>query len=268
MSKNVQPIAKQRLTSFWVIVGLLAILLVSQMSHDINRPFYGLHSWAEASTAWVSRAHVKYGLAYTKGVTTWAVGDPPPKNPSRYWDHPQLSNLILSFFMRVTGVSEQTVRIYRISLALSALLIFLILLRQLTDDKTTLLSGLFFVLFPLVQYFGTEGWLMPPALLAYWFYLKLIGVISGNPEKRLLYYLALAAALFFGLLFGWSAFFFAMAVGIHYVCHCIHRRSWPDKILLAILVFAPFLGLAVDFTIMAAGYNWDIQKIVDLYKWR
>ena len=59
-----------------------------------------------------------------------------------------------------------------------------------------------------------------------------------------------------------------MAVGIHYVCHCIHHRSWPDKTLLAILVFAPFLSLAVDFTIMVAGYNWDFQKIIDLYKWR
>ncbi|MGA1979767.1 MAG: hypothetical protein ABSG99_04270 [Sedimentisphaerales bacterium] len=268
MSKNIQPIAKQKPTNFWAIFGLLAILLVCEMARDINRPFYGLHSWGEASTAWVSRAHVKYGLAYTKGVTTWAVGNPPPKNPSRYWDHPQLSNLILSVLMRGLGVSEQTVRIYIISFALLSLLVFLILVRQLTDDKTTLLSGLFFVLFPLVQYFGTDGSLIPLALAAYWFYLKLIGVISSNPEKRSLHYFGLAITTFLGLQFGWSAFFFAMAVGVHYVCHCIHRRSRPDKILLAILIFAPFISLAVDLTVMAAGYGWDIQKIVDLYKWR
>ena len=268
MSKNIQPIVKQRLISFWVIVGLLAILLVSQMSHDINRPFYGLHSWAEASTAWVSRAHVKYGLAYTKGVTTWAVGNPPPENPSRYWDHPQLSNLTLSVLMRVLGTGEQTLRIFRIGLALLTLLMFLILIRQLTDDKITLLSGLFFILSPLFQYFGADGWLMPLVLSSFWFYLKLIGVISGNPEKRSWYYLGLTAATFLGVQFGWSAFFYAMAIGIHYVCHCIHRRSWPDKLLLAILVFAPFISLAADFTVMAVGYDWDFGKIVDLYKWR
>jgi hypothetical protein len=268
MSKTIQPIVKQKLTGFWVIVGLLAILLVSQMSHDINRPFYGLHSWAEASTTWVSRAHVKYGLSYTKGVTTWAVGDPPPKNPSRYWDHPQLSCLTLSFLMRIIGTDESAVRIYKAMLAVVALVLFLKLMRKLTDDITAILCGLFMTMFPLVQYFGTEGWLMPLALSSYWFYLKLIGVISSNAEKRPLHYFGLAATTFLGLLFGWSTFFFAMAIGIHYVCHCIHRRSRPDKILLAVLVFAPFLGLAVNFTVMAAGYGWDIQKIVDLYKWR
>jgi hypothetical protein len=268
MSKSIQPIVKERLTGFWAVVGLLLILMVCLMARDIDRPFYGLHSWAEASTAWVSRAHVKYGLSYTKGVSTWAVGDPPPANPSRYWDHPPTSNLIVSVFMRMLGVSEQTVRIYRISLALLSLLIFLTLIRQLTDDKITLLSGLLFVLSPVVQYFGTEGWTMPLAFSSFWFYLKLIGATSGNYEKRPLYYSGLAITTFLGLFFGWSAFFFAMAVGVHYVCHCIHRRSWPDKLLLAILVFAPFLSLAVDFTIMAAGYGWDLQKIVDLYKWR
>jgi hypothetical protein len=254
--------------SFWLCGGLLLILLVSTMTRDITRPFYGLHSWAEASTACVARAHVKYGFAYTKGVSTWAVSTPPPANPTRYWDHPQLSNIILSFLMRLIGTGESTVRVYKIILAAATLIWFLVLMRKLTDDITAILCGLFMAMFPLVQYFGTEGWLMLLALSSYWFYLKLIGAISGNPEKRSLYYLGLAATTFLGLLFGWSAFFFAMAVGIHYVCHCIYRRSRPDKILLAILILAPFLGLVVDFTVMAVGYDWNIQKIVDLYKWR
>ena len=268
MSKNIQPIAKQRLIGFWAIAGLLTILLVSQMAHDINRPFYGLHSWAEASTTWVARAHVRYGLAYTKGVTTWAVGDPPPKNPSRYWDHPQLGSLLLSCLMRIIGTGESSIRIFKIMFVIATFVLFLMLMRKLTDDVTVILCGLFITIFPIVQYFGTEGSLLPLALSTYWFYLKLIGAISSDAKKRPLHYFGLAITTLLGILFGWSAFFFAMAVGVHYVCHCIHRRSWPDKLLLAILVFAPFLGLAVNFTVMAAGYGWDFQKIVDLYKWR
>jgi len=47
----------------------------------INRPYYGLHSWANANRAWAARNHVKYGLGYTKGYHTLAVGDPPPVHP-------------------------------------------------------------------------------------------------------------------------------------------------------------------------------------------
>jgi hypothetical protein len=170
--------------------------------------------------------------------------------------------------MRIIGTGESAVRIYKAMLAVVALVLFLKLMRKLTDDITAILCGLFVTIFPLVQYFGMEGWLMPLALSSYWFYLKLIGVISSDAKRRPLHYFGLAITTLLGILFGWSAFFFAMAVGVHYVCHCIHRRKRPDKILLAILIFAPFISLAIDFTVMAAGYGWDIQKIVDLYKWR
>ncbi len=56
----------------------------------INRPYYGLHSWANANRAWAARNHVKYGLGYTKGYHTLAVGDPPPK---RYIPEPEILNL-------------------------------------------------------------------------------------------------------------------------------------------------------------------------------
>ena len=66
-----------RPSDFWFYAGLLAILLVSIMAHDIGRPFYGLHSWDEASAAWRARAFLNYDLKYTKGFAVWAVGDPP-----------------------------------------------------------------------------------------------------------------------------------------------------------------------------------------------
>ena len=79
----------ERLGSYWLMGGLLVVLLASILARDIHRPFYGLHSWGQASGAWAARAHLKYGLGYTKGMSTWAVGEPPRENPNRYLDHPQ-----------------------------------------------------------------------------------------------------------------------------------------------------------------------------------
>ncbi|MEN6387144.1 MAG: glycosyltransferase family 39 protein [Phycisphaerales bacterium] len=254
--------------SFWLAGSLLVALMTMSLTRDLNRPFIGLHSWAEASSAWVARAHVNYGFGYTKGACTWAVGNPPAQNPERYWDHPQLANIILSLGMQILGTGESTIRISKTLYAVAALLIFLKLVKDLTDERTSLLAGLFFVIFPIVQYFGVEGSLLPLALASVWFYLKLIGIKDNKPEKLKRYYFGLAITTFLGLILGWAAFFFAMAVGIHYVFHCMHRKTWPDKLLLTILITAPFLALVMNFTIMAAGYNWDVQKIVDLYKWR
>jgi len=69
----------------------------------ITRPYYGLHSWHNANRAWAARSHVNYGLGYTKGYRTPAVGDPPPAHPQRYVSHPSLETLITAFGMLLFG---------------------------------------------------------------------------------------------------------------------------------------------------------------------
>ena len=84
------PNQSDKTLNFWFCAGLLAILLASILSRDITRPFCGLHSWADAHGPWAARVHLKYGLTYTKGFSTRAVGYPPVEKPFRYLDHPQL----------------------------------------------------------------------------------------------------------------------------------------------------------------------------------
>ncbi|MBN1806484.1 MAG: hypothetical protein JW837_14645 [Sedimentisphaerales bacterium] len=91
---------------FWkfiIVIILISIFLrvfdfslkpVSYKDLFINRPFCGLHSWAGANRAWAARSHVKYGLGYTRGYHTLAVGDPPPVHPQRYVSHPAFETLI------------------------------------------------------------------------------------------------------------------------------------------------------------------------------
>jgi len=255
-------------TGFWLCAGLLAILVASIMSRDITRPFYGLHSWAEAHGPWLARAHLTYGFKYTKGFMTHAVGNPPSKNPSRYLDHPQLSCLLDTAAMAVLGIHTWSLRVVNIAATVVALLLFLKILKGLVDEKTALLAGLFFCLFPLIGYFGVNMWLYPFTLWAVWNYLVIIGGLNAGPEPAKSHKIALAFCLFIMLQMAWECFFFAMGIGVHYVCRCIYRRTWPDKSLLAILIIAPLGSLALDFVIMAAGYGWNWQKIIDLYKWR
>ena len=132
--------------SFWLCAGLLAVLLASILSRDIDRPFYGLHSWGEAGGAWKARCYLKYDLEYTKGFSVWAVGDPPRENPNRALDHPQLGRFLPAVEMAIFGVNELGLRIGGIIRAIVGLLIFLKIVRGLLDEKTALLAGLLYAL--------------------------------------------------------------------------------------------------------------------------
>jgi hypothetical protein len=262
------PNQSTKTPNFWFCAGLLAILLASILSRDITRPFYGLHSWAEAHGPWKARVHLVYGLRYTKGFMTNAVGELPAKKPTRYLDHPQLHSLLDAGVMAVLGVHTWSLRAVNIVATIVTLLLFLRILRGLVDDKTALLAGLLFCLFPLIGYFGVNMWLYPFCLWGIWNYLVMIKGLREGPEPTRRHKVFLFLCLFMILQLAWEGFFFALGIGVHYVCRCIYRRTFPDKFLLTILIIAPLSSLALDFVIMAAGYGWDYQKIIELYKWR
>ncbi len=260
--------------NFWLCAGLLVVLLCTIMtqfwspSNNITRPFYGLHSWADAHRAWAARVHLKHGLGYTKGFVTWAVGDPPTENPSRYLDHPPLINLLDAAVMAVLGINTWALRATNVAITVIALLLLLKILHRLMDEKTALLAGLFFCLFPLIGYFGVNMWLYPLSFWAIWCYLTLIKGLKDGPEPSVLHKCGLAAGLFLALQISWEGFFFALAIGVHYVFRCIHRRRFPEMTILTILIVAPLSSLALNFVILAAGRGWDFQRILELYKWR
>lgn len=269
MKKIDSPDHSEKKTCFWFCAGLLAILVASTLSRDITRPFYGLHSWDHAHYAWMARNHVKYGLGYTKGLDTFAVGNPPAKNPQRYLNHPQLNTLLYGTAMAIFGINNWSVRLANLLTTIATLFLFLKILRRLVDDITALLAGLLFCLFPLIGYFGAYGmWLYPLSFLAIWCYLVLIESLKDGPQPKKYHKWVLAISLFLALQLAWEGFFWALAIGVHYIFRCIHRRQLPDKTLLTILVIAPLSSLMFNFAIMAAGHGWDFQRIVELYKWR
>lgn len=253
--------------NFWLITICILLVFTAIIGHVINRPFYGLHSWAQASGAWAARAHVKYGLHYTKGVSTLAVGMPPkPDKPLRYMDHPELNVLVAAGFMKMFGINEWGLRVMDIISALPALLLFILIVRDISNSTIALISGAIYVLFPLTSYFSMGGWPVLFGYLAMWMYLIAAGFTPRKPKK--FHYAILAFAIFMAIQFSWVGFFFAMGIGVHYVLTCLFRRKMPNWPLLIILAGAPALSMLVNFAVMASGYNWDINKIITLFKWR
>jgi len=255
-------------SNFWVFVGLLCVLLILTMARDISRPFIGLHSLGHAHYAWVARSHLKYGLSYTRGFDTFAVGNPPTKNPSHYLDHPQFFTLLNSAAMAVLGINTWSLRAVNILATIVTLLLFLKIISHLLEPAVVLVAGLLFCLFPMTGYFGVNMWLYPVIFWAIWCYLVLIKALKDAPQPKKFHKWSLAISLFLALQLSWEGFFFALAIGVHYVFRCIHRREFPEKTLLAILIIAPLSSLVLDFTVMAAGYGWNFQRIFELYKWR
>ena len=255
--------------NFWLCAALLVIVAAPILSQGITRPFYGLHSWGRAHFAWLARSHVKYGLGYTKGFDTFAVGNPPAKNPDRYLDHPQLSTLLDAAAMAVLGINTWSLRMAHALMTIVAILILLKILRGLMDDATALIAGLLFVLFPLTGYFGTYNtWLYPVAFGCLWCYLVLIGGLARGPEPTRFHKLALAILLFLALQLTWEGFFWAFAIGVHYVSRCVRQRQFPNKTLLAILIIAPLSSIITAFVVIMIGRGWDLQGIIEIAKWR
>ncbi len=259
-----------RYDNFWLIAAVLAVLLGVILARDITRPFTGLHSWAQASGAWAGRSHAKYGLGFTKGVSTFAVGSEPSEPVKRYWDHPQLSGLMSGVAMILFGINEYSTRIMGLAVGIIAFLFFLRILRGICfDDNEALLAGLLFIVLPLTGYFGVGGWIILCIMASLWSYLVIIGAFYDKPQPRLYHKIVLAVSLFLGLQFSWLGFFYAFAIGSHYVIfECLFKKRRPQWGLLSILFFAPVLSMLLTFIIMAAGYGWDVQKIIDLYIWR
>lgn len=262
--------------NYWLVGGLIAVVMVSIMMRDLERPIYGEHSWAMAHSSWLGRVQLNHGLRYTKGFKTWAVGDPPPPNPRRYLDHPQYTTILNAMGMRLFGYRDDAPwpkkdaawRKVNLVLAVITLAIWLALLRGLVDAGTALVGALLYILFPLTGYFGVGFWLAPAAVAAFWFYLVLIGGLRDGPVAKRRHLVGLAVMLFLMGQFSWSGFFYAAGIGLHYVVRCIWRRQRPGLALLAVLIAAPVASLALDFTVMTIGYEGDWRKIVTLYKWR
>ena len=224
----------------------------------ITRPYYGLHDWHFAHQAWDARSHVKYGLGYTKGYRTPAVGDPPAANPQRYVSNPPLDTLIKAFGMMLLGTAEWQIRLFDLILSVPILLMILLLLRKLYNAPTALVSGLLLVVLPIFAYFYFEPLILLMSLWALYRYLALTGRLQDAPQPRKRHYLELAVALLLMIQLGWSGVFPAFVIGAHYVICSLIRRRIQWKVLTVVAV-ASLSSLALNGYVMLTGMMANMQ---------
>ncbi len=253
---------------FWLLGAGVAVVMLVGTSRELTRPFQGLHAWGKADGARFARAHVVYGLGYTRGLMTEAVGNPPPQPPKHYVNHPQLSSLVAAVPMWVFGPHEGVSRGYWVFMSVLALLAILTLLRPLLGGVGALLAGLLWSIFPLTAYFGSGGPCFVSSILATFFYLKLIGEFGEVTGRRTWLWVGLIATNFLCLQFNWTGGFYCLALAVHYAGRCILRRQKPHWFMVAVLLITPVLSASVTFGIMLAGFDWDYQRIIDLFVWR
>ncbi|MFP4054139.1 MAG: hypothetical protein ACLFV7_09780, partial [Phycisphaerae bacterium] len=250
----------------YVIIGIAVLFLASSL-REYNRPFCGLHSWLKAHGPWFARSHVRYGLDYTLGLQTEAMGFPPPEDPHRYMDHPVLSVLEQAVWIWAFGEHEWVSRVSNAAWGVLNLFLFASVLRRLAGPKVALLSVLLWAIFPITVYFGTGRAIFAGFLLCLHWYLPRVG-IGGEARRHWGQLLGLGITAVLMLQIAWQAYFYIFGIGVHYIGHCIHRRKWPDWPLVAVGAGASLLGAVVAFTVMLAGMDWDVQRIIDLYRWR
>jgi hypothetical protein len=250
--------------------GFLVFMFVLLASRDITRPFTGLHSWDQAQDAWCARSFLDYGLRYTKGLTTMAVGNPPPAVPPWYLDHPQLAPLLDAGAMAILGRNEAALRIASLIATAACLPFLFALLRRLYGEETACLAVFLFIVFPLTEYFNysMSCWILPFTLLAYWCYLTLIGDLKDAPPPGRRHLLGLGAALFILPQLIWNGLFYAAAFGSHYLWKCFARRRRPDRPLLLTLVLAPAASAAAAFGILVYARPGGWRGLLNLYLWR
>jgi hypothetical protein len=94
---------------------------------QLTRPFCGLHSSHEAVRAWASRSHLRYGLGYTRGYATLAVGDPPRLVPEYEVNDLPADSWICALGMLVFGTHDWSARLFDLILSAACVLAILAL---------------------------------------------------------------------------------------------------------------------------------------------
>lgn len=224
----------------------------------IARPYCGLRSDAIAGTAWAARSHVKYGLSYTRGYRTLALGGPPAAQPLRDIGHLPAETWITALGMKLFGTHDWSLPSLDAILSIPALSLMMFLLRRLYGSGCALLSGLLVALFPLSGYFGFQPLLVLLVLWALWRYLLLIGRFGDESGGKLRHAVELAVALFLLIQLSWVGVFYALAIGLHYLVVGLVRRRirWG---VLALLALSAMVSTAINLHVMAAGCRHNVQ---------
>lgn len=185
----------------------LFVLVLSILSIQLNKPFFGEHDWNGARNGNIARNYLKYGLLTTKLGQVENSGIANPRDFSYYTHYPPLLSLLISTSYFQFGVTEYSTKIIPL-LATTGTVILIFLIGQLLFSyQIGLVASLLSLSTPMVIYFGKNPSQEP--LVVFFILLSTWGYLHKNFVKWLFPIgLILAEAT------TWTGFFFIPALTI------------------------------------------------------
>lgn len=256
----------------WVPARLIALLILAiglaLLSWNLTAPFTGLHEWNNAMYATFARNHVEYGLGYTKLFCTWGDSAAPPEPPQRYLNHPPLIALWAAVPTWILGDEEWVFRSVPIAATLGTAWLLMGMITRLGSRRRALLTGLFYVTWPAVAFFGR---MLDHVALVQFFsllmldgYLRWAGDYAGEQERgRGALRFTLGAAL--GVATGWVALLMAGGIWIRHTWRSL--RGDGRRSMLAGLTLVPSAALAAVVAHILWGSGGDLTHLASLF-WR
>ena len=245
-----------------IVVLAIGLLLLSR---NITSPFSGWREENSATFSIFARNHIRYGLEYTKMFCTYGDAILPSTEPQRYLHHPPLVAIWAAIPMLIFGDHEWVSRLVPIATTLGSVWVLMIIVGRLQSPLLGLLTGFFYVMFPIIAYFGRvlchESPVQFFSLLMLYGYLQWRGFYGdGYSRKSGAAYYLLGAILGIGT--GWAVAIMAGLIWLWHTYCCLRRRSSGWSLLLVTLI----LGISISAVLLHIfwGSGWKVNYFVYL----
>lgn len=143
-----------KLSKIIIPIFLFTLTFIPRL-YKIKNPIADWHSWRQSDTAAVARslATEEFNLFYPRAHNYLPMNGLP--NPERYFlNEFPFYNSIVAVIYRLVGVNEIYARLVSVFFASLGTIFLYYLVRNLTDEKTALISSIFYAILPFNIYYG------------------------------------------------------------------------------------------------------------------
>ena len=266
----VQPKQEQKKTTVEQVelAGRIIVLAIGMllMSRNLGNMFIGTREDNSALYSLFARNHIRYGLGQTKLFNVWEIVGSRPEGVYRYLNHPPLMSLGMTIPMLVFGDHERVERLVPIAMTLGSVWMLMVIISRMQSATLALLTGLFYVTFPMNAYFGQVVDHEPPvqffSLLILHGYLQWSGIYGKGYSRKAgaAYYIA---GTVLGIGTGWATLIMSGLVWVWNICRSFREPAVRPLVLW--LTVVPAVSLAAVVIHILWGFGWKIGWLLDLF---
>jgi len=247
----------------WALVLAMGLMLLTR---SLNGLMFGMHEVGTSAAGIWGRNHVHYGLGYTKLYCVWNDCEGTPETMYPYLDRPPLTGFWVALPMLIFGDHVWVIRMVIIAVTLTTTWLLMVMIGRLQSTLLAGLAGLFFVLLPMVGYFGRvlQFESLAPIFILFMLhgYLQWAQFYGPKYRPRAGFWCYIIAAVL-GILTDWEPVIMAGLIWICELCRVVMKQaSWRNMIW---LTFVPAISLILVFIHALWAVNWDMQFPIELF---